>query len=66
MTLFINISKPATTGIINHITDVIRDRVAMVLIWRKAMITRRELYKLSERELADIGLNRGDIDAMTH
>ncbi len=32
--------------------------------WRKREQVRRELYGLSERQLADIGLNPGDIEAV--
>lgn len=30
--------------------------------WRRAETVRRELSQLSDRELADIGINRSDID----
>lgn len=30
--------------------------------WHERRITRDELYRLSDRELDDIGLTRGDID----
>lgn len=30
--------------------------------WQKQRRTRQELYALSERELNDIGINRGDIE----
>lgn len=33
--------------------------------WSNARATRAALYKLSERELGDIGLTRGDIDQLT-
>jgi uncharacterized protein YjiS (DUF1127 family) len=33
-----------------------------VAAWNDARITRKALYKLSDRELDDIGLSRGDID----
>ncbi len=32
--------------------------------WNDARVTRRTLNKLSDRELADIGLCRGDIEAV--
>lgn len=35
---------------------------AMVAAWNDARITRRELYRLTDRELTDIGLTRGDIE----
>lgn len=35
--------------------------VATVAQWNAARVTRSELSKLSDRELSDIGLSRGDI-----
>lgn len=32
--------------------------------WNNARVTRKELNKLSDHELADIGLCRGDIEAV--
>jgi len=33
--------------------------------WNNARITRNALSRLSDRELADIGLTRGDVEGMT-
>ncbi|MCU9847336.1 DUF1127 domain-containing protein [Defluviimonas sp. WL0024] len=38
--------------------------VATVAAWNDARVTRNALSKLSDRELDDIGLCRGDIDAI--
>ncbi|MCJ1901881.1 MULTISPECIES: DUF1127 domain-containing protein [Paracoccus] len=35
---------------------------AMIAAWNNARITRRELAQLTDRELSDIGLTRGDIE----
>ena len=35
---------------------------ATVAGWNDARITRRELNRLTDRELSDIGLSRGDIE----
>lgn len=35
---------------------------AMIAAWNDARITRRELNALTDRELNDIGLTRGDIE----
>ncbi|RDD70417.1 MULTISPECIES: DUF1127 domain-containing protein [Paracoccus] len=35
---------------------------AMIAAWNNARITRRELARLTDRELSDIGLTRGDIE----
>lgn len=37
---------------------------AAVVAWNDARVTRNALAKLSDRELDDIGLNRGDIDTI--
>ena len=39
---------------------------AMIAAWNNARITRRELSKLSDRELEDIGLCRADIDTVIY
>lgn len=36
--------------------------VAALAAWNDARLTRNELAKLTDRELDDIGLTRGDID----
>lgn len=36
--------------------------IARIAAWNDRRITRRELMKLSDRELDDIGLIRGDIE----
>lgn len=33
-----------------------------LLSWNNRRVTRNELYRLSDRELEDIGLTRGEID----
>ncbi|PWE29435.1 hypothetical protein DDZ14_16945 [Maritimibacter sp. 55A14] len=35
-----------------------------VVAWKNARQTRKELSRLSDRELADIGLSRSDIDSV--
>ncbi|MBD9529480.1 DUF1127 domain-containing protein [Paracoccus sp. PAR01] len=43
--------------------DLVFARVtAMVSAWNDARITRRELSQLTDRELSDLGLTRGDIE----
>ncbi|WP_135507255.1 DUF1127 domain-containing protein [Roseovarius aestuariivivens] len=41
---------------------MMRSAVAAVLAWNDARVTRKALSRLSDRELDDIGLNRGDIE----
>ncbi|MFD3191691.1 DUF1127 domain-containing protein [Sedimentitalea sp. HM32M-2] len=38
----------------------------MIAAWNDARMTRNALSSLSDRELADIGLERGDIDSVAH
>lgn len=42
-----------------------QETVAAFGRWNDARVTRRALSGLSDRELADIGLSRGDIDRVT-
>ena len=35
-----------------------------LLSWNNRRVTRSELYRLSDRELEDIGLSRGEIDTV--
>ena len=39
--------------------------IASVMAWNDARVTRNALSALSDRELEDIGLIRGDIDSVT-
>lgn len=50
-------SNPRIAGVMARIIDALRT-------WQDARITRRALSRLSLRELDDIGLCRGDIDAI--
>lgn len=43
----------------------VADLFAAVLSWNDARMTRKALTKLTDRELDDIGLCRGDIDAIS-
>jgi len=43
-------------------TGVLADIVGRIAAWNDARVTRQALSKLSDRELDDLGLNRGDID----
>lgn len=48
-------SAPASAGLFSTL-------VGVVSAWNDARVTRTALSKLSDRELDDIGLCRGDID----
>lgn len=47
----------ATYSIVRFFSNVANDAIA----WNDARVTRNALAKLSDRELDDIGLTRGDI-----
>ena len=42
--------------------NVVANFFSMLSTWNDARVTRRELSRLSDRELDDIGLCRGDIE----
>ncbi|WP_371411670.1 DUF1127 domain-containing protein [Paracoccus sp. SY] len=42
--------------------NVVANFLSMLSAWNDARVTRRELNRLSDRELADIGVCRGDIE----
>lgn len=46
-------------------TSLIGRLVAAFLSWNDRRVTRNALSRLSDRELDDIGLSRGDIDTVT-
>lgn len=49
---------------VSNITSFIQDMVASVVAWNDARVTRNALSALTDRELEDIGLIRGDIDSV--
>ena len=40
--------------------------VSRLIAWNDTRVTRKALSVLSDRELADIGLSRADIDTLTY
>ena len=54
--------RPAAFGTAPRAGNVFSRLVAAVAEWNDARVTRNALNKLSDRELDDIGLCRGDID----
>ena len=42
--------------------QALNDKAAALAAWNDARVTRKALAKLSDRELEDIGLCRGDIE----
>ena len=49
---------------IHRVVAFIADASAAVVAWNDARVTRNALSSLTDRELDDIGLIRGDIDAV--
>lgn len=47
-----------------RVAGFFRNAINAVAMWNDARITRNTLSRLSGRELDDIGLNYGDIDAV--
>lgn len=49
---------------VSRFSDFVMGLVGSVVAWNDARVTRKTLEALSDRELEDIGLVRGDIDAV--
>ena len=47
---------------VGGVSNVVANFFSMLSTWNDARVTRRELSRLSDRELDDIGLCRGDIE----
>ena len=48
----------------NHFSGLFGTLVSTFGAWNDARVTRNALSRLSDRELDDIGLSRGDIDSI--
>ena len=46
-------------------SGMVSNLVSALMTWNTNRVTRDALYRLSARELDDIGLNRADIDLMS-
>jgi len=53
-----------STGLVGRIGNAIASISATVAAWNDARVTRNALTTLTDRELDDIGLVRGDIDSV--
>lgn len=51
-----------TAPVAGHVKGFVSNMVAQVIAWNDARVTRKALNTLTDRELEDIGLVRGDID----
>ena len=56
---------PGLFGITAVLDAVDRRLVQPIVSWHQLRAARRELMELDDRQLADIGLSRGDLDAAT-
>lgn len=56
-------SRPAQGTLFGgRLSQIASSVIAAVATWNDSRVTRNALAKLSDRELDDIGLTRGDID----
>ncbi len=66
MAAFDLIQTPTPSPRLRRLPHQLRLAIASVVDWNDARLTRKSLGRLSPRELSDIGLHRGDIDAFVH
>lgn len=56
-------TRPVADGVFNRTLGLsFNGLTARIAAWNDRRVTRRELESLSDRELNDIGLGRGEID----
>lgn len=58
-------TRPAQGFFGGRLSTLVVSLVAAVAAWNDARVTRNALSKLSDRELDDIGLCRGDIESIS-
>jgi uncharacterized protein YjiS (DUF1127 family) len=51
-------------GLVGRIGSTVSALIGTVAAWNDVRVTRNALARLSDRELEDIGLNRGDIETV--
>ncbi|SFE56831.1 Uncharacterized conserved protein YjiS, DUF1127 family [Sulfitobacter brevis] len=51
---------------VSRVTSFVTGVFGAVVAWNDARVTRNALVSLTDRELDDIGLIRGDIDMVSH
>jgi len=64
----LDITRPALSGAAGtgRAFNFIRAGLIAFADWRARTATRRSLMKLSDHQLSDIGLERGDVERMTY
>jgi uncharacterized protein YjiS (DUF1127 family) len=55
-------AAPFGASAIFRFVQLVSDKAAALAAWNDARVTRKSLARLSDRELDDIGLCRGDIE----
>lgn len=58
------ITSSTSHGLVGRIGSTLAALIGTVAAWNDARMTRKALSALSDRELEDIGLARGDIDTV--
>lgn len=53
-------------GSSSAVSRIFSTLLANIVAWNDARVTRKALSALTDRELEDIGLIRGDIDSVAH
>lgn len=57
-----NRSASGSASVANRVSNYFSNLVGTFVAWNEARVTRSSLNALSDRELEDIGLTRGDIN----
>lgn len=63
-TLNTNSTTFGTTSVAARISGAVHSAIDAAVFWNDARLTRNALTSLSNRELEDIGLSRGDIETV--
>ncbi|MEM8730980.1 MAG: DUF1127 domain-containing protein [Pseudomonadota bacterium] len=59
-------STYGSTGFVGRILAPVTKLFALIISWNDTRQTRNSLSRLTDRELDDIGLSRGDIEGVAH
>ncbi|WP_323767009.1 DUF1127 domain-containing protein [Antarctobacter sp.] len=61
-----DLTRPyAASGSAARIGNIFASAISAFAVWNDARLTRNSLSALTDRELDDIGLHRGDIDSVS-
>lgn len=56
---------PARGATSRRLSDLFRTAFSALMTWNDTRLSRAALKKLTERQLLDLGLTRGDIDSLS-